>query len=117
MQLTESEFLDIYHRHKESGLNVKDFCSNEGLKESTYYYWRKKLVEKGRIKDFIPLVVKSPAPIFKSANGSGFANPTNGNSGGDNYQMIEIVYPNGNKLRIPVDTDPDYLHSLLTLNV
>ncbi len=115
--LTESEFLEIYHRHKESGLNVKDFCANEGLKESTYYYWRKKLIEKGRIKDFIPLVVKSPAPIFKPTNSSSFINPGKEQSTVDNYQMLEIVYPNGNKLRIPNDTDPAYLCTLLTLNV
>ena len=62
MNLTEPKFIEIYQRQQESDLSVKDFCSNEGIKESTFYYWRKKLAGQGRIKNFIPLVVKDSAP-------------------------------------------------------
>jgi hypothetical protein len=57
--LNESKFLKLYHRQQESGLTVKDFCSNEGIPKSTFYYWRKKLQKNNTTPDFIPLVVKS----------------------------------------------------------
>ena len=28
---------------KESGLTVREFCENAGIRENTYYYWQKKL--------------------------------------------------------------------------
>jgi len=34
---------------------VRDFCSNEGIHPSTFYYWLKKHREKSRPKEFIPL--------------------------------------------------------------
>ena len=38
----QKEFESVYNRYKLSGLQVKDFCSNEGIYQSKFYYWRKK---------------------------------------------------------------------------
>ena len=32
VQWTMDDFKEIYARYKESGLTIKDFCSNEGIK-------------------------------------------------------------------------------------
>lgn len=41
--LTLLKFQEIYSRFQSSGLRVHDFCQNEGLYESKFYYWQKKL--------------------------------------------------------------------------
>jgi len=71
IMLNESKFLELYRRQRESGLTIKDFCSNEAINESTFYYWRKKLQNKKKLKDFIPVVVKSPQPDFSKNNSNG----------------------------------------------
>jgi hypothetical protein len=56
--LNQLKFHELYNRQHESGLTAKDFCANEGIKESTFHYWRMKLQDKNKPKDFIPLIVK-----------------------------------------------------------
>jgi len=56
--LNEKKFIELLDRQQECGLDVRSFCSNEGIAESTFYYWRKKLQVKENAKGFIPLVVK-----------------------------------------------------------
>ena len=40
--MTEVTFKELLNRRKASGLTIRDFCSNEGISESIYYYWLKK---------------------------------------------------------------------------
>ncbi len=42
----QNEFKSVYDRYKLSGLTVKDFCINEGIYQSRFYYWQKKLKER-----------------------------------------------------------------------
>ncbi len=63
--LSEPKFLELYGRHQESGLTVRDFCSNEGIAASTFYYWRKKVKNNKIAQDFIPLVVNPPQPVHR----------------------------------------------------
>jgi hypothetical protein len=120
--LNESKFLKLYHRQQESGLTVKDFCSNEGIPESTFYYWRKKLQKNNTAQDFIPLVVKSSsqslstqslAKSHPSVQGSGEIPASQ--AGGDNYFLLELVYPNGTKLRVKNDINLTHLRALIHL--
>ncbi|MCS2633966.1 hypothetical protein NXV47_14920 [Bacteroides uniformis] len=37
------DFKEIYARYKESGLTIKDFCSNEGIKRKRFSFWKAKL--------------------------------------------------------------------------
>jgi transposase-like protein len=68
---SETKFLGLLNRQQECGLDVRSFCSNEGIAESTFYYWRKKLQRKERSKGFIPLVLKpARASIDRQQNKS-----------------------------------------------
>jgi hypothetical protein len=112
--LSESKFRELYHRQQESGLTVTDFCSNEGIPESTFYYWRKKLHKiRGAAKDFIPLVVKS-SPSLTTQNYAKGQQAIPGNRETDDV-LLELVYPNGTKLRIKKDIDLPQLHALVCL--
>ena len=110
--LSESKFLELYRRQQESGLTVKDFCTNEGIAESTYYYWHKKVRKNRSKQDFIPLVVRS-APFHLSANPSK-GHPLVADSERDDV-LLELVYPNGTKLRIKKDLDLTQLRALVCL--
>ncbi|MFC2116648.1 transposase [Bacteroidota bacterium] len=48
----ETRFFELIRLQGDSGLSVREFCSNEGIAYSTFYYWRKKLhrKESGRKK-------------------------------------------------------------------
>ena len=64
--INETFFQELLIRQKESGLSVRDFCSNEGIAPSTYYYWLKKHNKNlARPKEFIPLVVRDHYPARK----------------------------------------------------
>ena len=39
---SKEEFSVILERQQESGLSIKDFCSNESYTVSSFYYWKSK---------------------------------------------------------------------------
>lgn len=79
----EAEWRARISRHEASGRSARDFCRNENLKESAFYYWRRELsrrdgqssgtaAKRGRQQPargiwppFLPVTVglTSPAPI------------------------------------------------------
>ena len=40
---TIEEFKKIHQAWKKSGLSVRDYCANTGIKESRFYYWKKRI--------------------------------------------------------------------------
>jgi hypothetical protein len=111
--LSESKYLEIYQRRQDSGLSVKEFCSNEGIAESTYYYWHKKTKYKRSNQAFIPLVVQ-PSQRFPSQDLAKSQTQLPGNVNAEAV-LLEIEYPNGTRLRIKQDLDLDHLRVLVRL--
>ncbi len=112
--LNESKFHELQSRQQESGLSVKDFCSNECIAESTFYYWRKKFQKGSLSKGFIPLVVKQQTPL--SRNFTKDQHPQqNGQGQTEDDFCLEVVYPNGTKLRVKNDMDISGLRALIHL--
>jgi hypothetical protein len=112
--LSESKFLELYRRQQESGLTVKDFCSNEGITNSTYYYWHKKVRKNNTRQDFIPLVVK-PSGSLSTQSYDKSHSPVQESDEMNNDVLLEVVYPNGTKLRIKKDIDLTHLRALVCL--
>jgi hypothetical protein len=113
--INEAKLRDLIKRQKETGLTITAFCSNEGIPKSTFYYWRKKL-GKEQINRFIPLIVNSsPAPMEVGRN-SFIQRQDEKFSSGDDF-LMELVYPNGTRLRIKNDPDLDHIRSLVCLLV
>jgi transposase-like protein len=108
--ISDSKFVKLLERKKESGLSVKSFCSNEGIAPSTFYYWQKKIRKEAEAKRFIPLVIKtaetSVLPVKKTELSQ--------NQRVDNA-LFEITYPNGITLRIKNDLDLARLRALIYL--
>jgi hypothetical protein len=106
--INESKILELIKRQKETGLTIKAFCANEGIPKSSYYYWRKSL-NKVPGKGFIPVLVNTtPAKM----NGSRELDELP--KSGDEF-LLELLYPNGTRLRIKGDPDLDHLRSLVCL--
>jgi hypothetical protein len=111
--INESKILELIKRQKETGLNVTAFCSNECIPKSSFYYWRKKL-SKEPGKHFIPLLVNStPAPMGGPSKDY-IREKHEHHTSGDDF-LLELLYPNGTRLRIKSDTDFDHLRSLVCL--
>jgi hypothetical protein len=112
--LNASKFLELHTRQQESGLNVREFCSNEGIAPATFYYWFKKLRKNNQSKGFIPLVVKPP-----SSNHQRYVKGNSQSLSVDHTQedavFLELVYPNGTLLRVKKDMDFSLLRSLIHL--
>ena len=110
--LTKSKFLELQRRQQESGLTVIEFCSNEAIAPATFYYWKKKLKKNSNENpDFIPLVVKS-SPVF---SGQQYTDQTKIPQAGETDALLELVYPNGTRLRIKKDLDLAQLRALICL--
>lgn len=112
--LTESKFLTLQNRQQESGLNVRAFCSNEGIAPATFYYWLKKLQNNKQSKGFIPLVVKPSVPTHQRyAKGNSQSSPVDHTQ--EDAVFLELVYPNGTLLRVKRDLDLSHLRALIHL--
>ena len=110
--INESKILELIKRQKETGLNIRAFCANEGIPKSSYYYWRKRL-RKEPGKQFIPLLVNT-IPVTKNGPSKYNQEQHDHQTTGDDFPM-EISYPNGTTLRVKHSVDLAGLRSLVLL--
>ena len=71
-----------------SGLSVTDYCTQNGLIRSCYYYWHKKLSDENNSPGFIPVSIKRNS-------------------------SVEITYPNGVQLSFTGDINASTLNALV----
>jgi len=109
--MTLSAFKRLFHEYQESGLNIKDFCANQDLAPSTFYYWRKKLEETSqhRPESFIPLAFDSNQPVTDNRTVQSLVK-SSGNQG-----SIELVFPNGTKMVLRDNVDLRLLKAVIHL--
>lgn len=107
--LNEEKFLTIYEDFKGSGLTVREYCSNLGMCQAKFYYWKKKLKEKHHEnKAFVPLVFEQernrqlPAKAIIPDQSS---------------QVYEICYSNGTRIKLGGQTNMEVLRELLQLTI
>ncbi|MDR2915941.1 MAG: hypothetical protein LBV74_14135 [Tannerella sp.] len=129
---TLETYKEIYTRYQASGLCARDFCSNEQITRSRFYYWQKKYLKLYKhataaephhhgVKHpagepgFIPLLVSSgsdtQAPASKAIQrGSPLSKPATQES------IIEICYPTGTTVRISGSQDIELIKTLIQLS-
>ena len=112
--MTDALFQDLLKRQQESGLTVRDFCANEGLVPSTFYYWLKKCKTKAaQPKTFIPLTIEGAhLPAHKKNNHLRHQVVTNDM---DAPVFLELVFPNGTVLKVRNQVDLPLLQKLVHL--
>ena len=112
--INETFFQELLIRQKESGLSVRDFCSNEGIAPSTYYYWLKKHNKNlARPKEFIPLVVRDQFPARKGNRLSTLSNVSTVEN--EDIPKLEFIFPNGTRLLIRNHADLALLQTMAHL--
>jgi hypothetical protein len=111
--INESKILELIKRHKATGLTMKAFCANEGIPKSSYYYWRKKLSKKPG-KGFIPLLVNT-TPSTVSGSSKIYTRELDELPKSSDEYLLELLYPNGTRLRIKSNPDFDHLRTLVCL--
>jgi len=111
--INESKILELIKRQKETGLTITAFCINEGIPKSSYYYWRKRL-NKVQGKGFIPLLVNTTPATMSGPLKNYSREQHEHHPSGDEY-LLELLYPNGTRLRIKSDPDFDHLRTLVCL--
>ena len=114
MRMTLSAFKQLFQEYQESGLNIKDFCANQDLAPSTFYYWRNKLEETSqhRPENFVPLVFDSNQSA-RDSQGVQFP-MKNFHTSGD-IAPIEFVFPNGTKMVLRDNLDMRLLKAIVHL--
>jgi hypothetical protein len=50
-------------RQPGSGLSVREYCHQHGLKESAFYFWRAELARRGSRPAFVPVTVSAPGRV------------------------------------------------------
>jgi hypothetical protein len=109
--LNEKKFLTIYEDYQRSGLTVREYCSNMGMNEAKFYYWKKKLTDQRcEAKGFVPVVFEQGQLKHRQLP-SGRMPENTGQS-----PLYEIIYPNGTSLKLSGHTNLETLQSLLQLN-
>lgn len=111
-----AKYAELIRLQKDSGLTVREFCRNEGIAPSTFYYWYKKLRRDGkRRNNFIPLIVNQDNPP-QGYPITGNNNTSSGQMANNNDILLELVYPNGTILRINKNLDLTQIRTLVHLN-
>lgn len=117
--LNEKKFREIYNDFLNSGLTIRDFCTNQYLTESKFFYWQKKL--SGLLppkRGFVPIIFgkdqqpQSPqVPVPVQNRPEVFFNPAEANK----TISCEISYPNGVYVKLNGGADVEMLRSLILL--
>jgi hypothetical protein len=114
MRMTLSTFKQLFQEFQESGLNIKDFCANQSLAPSTFYYWRNKLEEPSshQPSSFVPLVFDTNQP---STDKRAIKPPIQSCHTLGNKAPIEFVFPNGTKMVLMDIVDMRLLKAIVQL--
>lgn len=85
----------LIEKSNQSNVSKKQFCQQEGIPLSVFYYWQKKYKQASQAPDkgFLPVEISSKP----QAQGS-----------------IEITFPNGVILRLEGGSDLEMIRSLIT---
>lgn len=115
--LNDQLFRAIYDEYLLSGLTIRDFCSNQQINETKFFYWKNKLKDQLPPKrGFVPLVfgpgqTGSQMPASLPERMDRFPYP-----GNDTKQIFcEVTFPNGATLKVNGSLDAEMLGSLLVL--
>ncbi len=117
--LNENKFREIYEGFVTSGLTAKDYCSNLGLAEGTFYYWQNKLKNTLPPKNgFVPVVLKTErneASISDNRKKQYLINSKQPPELVNKTGLLEISYPNGVRVKLDNGADLETLRSLIEL--
>jgi len=112
MRIIESNFKKLYQEYLDSGLSVRDFCTNQNFAVSTFYNWKKKLALKESTLGFVPLLVDNQ-PMVRTNTHPEVALRNDELMTQEND--LEFIFPNGTKLQVKGNVDLALLKNIVHL--
>ena len=114
----------VLQKHQLSGLTAKEFCRRERLSEASYYAWRWKLAganrkpqshrwQRGRAFGSAALQVDKRSRVASVPLFQELAILDGRRNGSDRW--LEIVLPDGWRVRVPVEVDRGLLADVLSV--
>ena len=104
--MTIEEFRHIHEEWQHSGLSIRQYCEDAGIRESRFYYWKAKLKAES-----LPASCGGFIPVKMTGKcGNAYAG-----SDGCCGTLCEVVYPNGVTVRVTSDMTLDQLRQMITL--
>jgi transposase-like protein len=97
----QEKWRSLFSEQKEGGQSVAAFCRARGLRESQFYYWKRRLRE-GAVPEFIEVQVAKPR-LRPQPSRAGLAS------------TIEVRLSNGRSLMVPPEFDASHLRALLAV--
>jgi len=113
----EKKFKEVYAYWQSCGLSIPAFCSNEGINESRFYYWKNKLqhsLPSASTGEFIPITIDHPKE--RSSHLSVQRTLSSSIPSGVQDCFCEITYPNGTRLKFNEQPGIEFLQSLILLH-
>ena len=112
MRIIESSFRKLYQEYLESGLSVRDFCTNQNFAVSTFYNWKNKLESNATHPEFIPLQVGNQTIVRTDKHTEvSLANEEVTSE----ERKLEFTFPNGTKLQLKGHIDAALLKTIVHL--
>ncbi len=112
MRIIESSFRKLYQEYLDSGLSVRDFCTNQHFAVSTFYNRKKKLELKETKPEFVPLLIGNQ-PVVSTNKHSEVALRNEELLIEENN--LEFTFPNGTKLQVRGNADLALLKTIVHL--
>lgn len=112
MRIIESSFRELYEEYLESGLTVRDFCSNQDFAVSTFYRWQKILKEKHEPLGFVPLVIDKRTAVSHRHHQEDISHIEERVA---EENDLEFTFPNGTKLQVKGHVDLTLLKTIVHL--
>lgn len=112
MRIIESSFRKLYQQYLDSGLSVRDFCTNQNFAVSTFYSRKKKLELKETQPKFVPLLIGNQPMV------SGNKHPEVALRNDEllpEEDNLEFTFPNGTKLQVKGNVDLALLKTIVHL--
>jgi transposase-like protein len=85
---------ELVRQHGQSKLSVSAFCREQGVSDQSFYYWRKRLSDRGPVR---------------------FALVERGAPGTDDNASVELILACGDRLRIAPGIDAATLRTVLSV--
>jgi len=101
--MKESSYRRLIEEQEQSGLSIRDFCSNQGFAPATFYNWKKKLREKDNPHGFVPIVIKEKVvSVIEDKQKI-------------DDKSFEFTFPNGTKLKFTGELNLSELKAIIHL--
>ena len=95
----------VVRRCRESGQSVRAFCCAEGLRESAFYFWRRKLARRATLA-FLPVQVVAPVSGYPARGCPDLPEAS---------RTVEIVLAAGRSVRVRPGFDRQTLADVLAV--